>query len=118
QDFESALIKHLAFKARLRSFLYGNSASEGPLRDPDQCVLGRWIAERRQGDYRQIPEMTDLDRQHRQIHVEANRLMDQYQAGHQAEAQAGFAEVQRTADYIVQLLQTIENRARTAVTTS
>ena len=108
QDFESAMIKHLAFKARLRSFLYGNNNAEGPLRDPTQCVLGKWIIDRRRGEYRQVPEMADLDQAHRRIHEQANQLMDRFQAGHQAEAQAGFADVQRTAETIVTLLQAIE----------
>ena len=114
QDFESAMVKHLAFKARLRSFLYGNNNSEGPLRDPEQCTLGQWITERRRGAYRLVPDMSELDQQHRFIHQQANELMDQFRAGQQAQAQAGFAEVQRTADHITGLLQTIEAQVRTA----
>jgi len=114
QDFESAMVKHLAFKARLRSFLYGNNNSEGPLRDPEQCTLGQWITERRREAYRLIPEMNDLDQQHRYIHQQANELMDQFRRGQEVQAQAGFANVQRTADHITALLQTIEAQVRTA----
>jgi len=114
QDFESALVKHFSFKARLRSFLHGNGNEHGPLRDPDQCSLGQWIAERRQGAYRHLPEMRELDQQHRLIHQQANRLMDLHLAGRQEEAQAGFGEVQALADHILTLLQTIEARLRTA----
>ena len=108
------MVKHMAFKARLRSFLYGNNNSEGPLRDAEQCTFGQWITDRRFGAYRHVPEMATLDQQHRYIHDQANHLMDIFRAGRQAEAQAGFAEVQHTADYIVTLLQTIEARVRTA----
>jgi hypothetical protein len=114
QDFESALVKHFSFKARLRSFLHGNDNSEGPLRDPDQCSLGQWITERRQGEYRHVPEMQELDKQHRLIHQQANRLMDLHLAGHREEAQAGFQEVQTLADNTVVLFQTIEAKLRTA----
>lgn len=114
QDFEAAMVKHLAFKARLRSFLYGNNNSEGPLRDPEQCTLGQWIAERRREAYRLVPAMNELDHQHRYIHQQANRLMDQFRSGQEAEAQAGFAEIQRTSDHITTLLQTIEAQVRTA----
>lgn len=114
QDFESAMVKHLAFKARLRSFLYGNNNSEGPLRDPEQCSLGQWIAERRRGAYQWVPAMADLDQQHRHIHRQANQLMDTFRTGRQAEAQAGFADVQHTAAHIVQLLQAIENQVQAA----
>lgn len=114
QDFESALVKHFSFKARLRSFLHGNSNEEGPLRDPDQCSLGHWITERRQGAYRHLPEMRELDRQHRLIHQQASRLMDLHLAGRQEEALAGFSEVQAIADHTVVLFQTIEAKLRTA----
>ena len=114
QDFDSAIVKHFSFKARLRSFLHGNGTEQGPLRDPDQCSLGQWIAERRQGAYRHLPEMHTLDQQHRLIHQQANRLMDLHLAGRPEEAQAGFPQVQALADRILALLQTMEAKLRTA----
>lgn len=114
QDFESALVKHFSFKARLRSFLYGNNSEEAPLRDPDQCGLGKWITSRRLGAYTHLPEMRELDQQHRLIHQQANRLMDLHMAGQRDEALAGFKEVQTRADAIVLLLQTLENKLHTA----
>jgi len=113
QDFESALIKHMSFKAKLRSFLHGNGNEQGPLRDPDQCGLGKWIAERRQHAYAHLPEMRELDQRHRTIHQAANRLMDLHLAGQRDEALAGFSAVQQQADVIVLLLQTIEAKLRT-----
>ena len=114
QDFESATVKHLSFKAKLRSFLYGNNNAEAPLRDPDQCGLGKWITSRRLGDYAHIAEMRELDQEHRLIHQQANRLMDMHLAGQRNEALAGFKDVQTRADHIVTLLQTIETKLRTA----
>lgn len=114
QDFESALVKHFSFKARLRSFLYGNASAEPPLRDPDQCSFGQWIASRWQGPYAHVPEMRALDREHRLIHKQANALMDLRLAGRQDEALAQFREVQLQADQVVLLLRTIEDKLRTA----
>ena len=113
QDFESALVKHFSFKARLRSFLYGNDNAQAPLRDPDQCSLGQWIDSRWHGPYAKVPEMRDLDREHRLIHKRANELMDLRLSGQQAAAQAAFQTVQLQADHIVRLLQTIEGKLRT-----
>ena len=113
QDFESAIVKHVSFKAKLRSFLYGNANAEAPLRDPNQCGLGQWIASRRQGEYAHLAEMKTLNQQHLLVHQQANRLMDLHLAGHREEALAGFKEVQATADHIVELLQTIEAKLRT-----
>ncbi|RZK34161.1 MAG: hypothetical protein EOO57_11710 [Hymenobacter sp.] len=114
QDFESALVKHFSFKARLRSFLYGNDSAQAPLRDPDQCGLGQWIASRWHGTYANVPEMRALDHEHRLIHERANELMDLRLAGRNDEALAGFRDVQTQADQVVRLLQTIEGKLRTA----
>jgi len=114
QDFESALVKHFSFKAKLRSFLHGNSNEEGPLRDPDQCGMGQWITARRAGLYAYLPEMRELDQLHRLIHRQANRLMDLHLAGHREEALAGFGEVQVLADSLLVLMQTMEAKLRTA----
>ncbi|HEX8330600.1 MAG TPA: CZB domain-containing protein [Hymenobacter sp.] len=114
-DLESAHIKHVHFKSKLRSFLYGNGGSEGPDRDPARCSLGIWIADRmrRPGVYAGLPEAAEFDRKHVLIHQEANRLMDMSRAGQTEEAIAGFARVQAIADDMLALLRTIEAKART-----
>jgi hypothetical protein len=114
QDFDSALLKHFAFKAKLRSFLYGNKSEEGPLRDPDQCSLGKWISERKAGEYAGLAEMHTLDHLHRHMHQLANHLVDLHLAGHRDEAMAGFKDVQVLADDMVVLFQTIVAKLRKA----
>ena len=115
RDFESAHIKHVHFKIKLRSFLFGNGGAEGPLRDPEQCSLGQWIASRMRGPgaYAHLPEARRFDRQHVLIHKEANRLMDLHARGQTSEASAGYAPLQVIADEMVGLLQTMEARMRT-----
>lgn len=115
QDFESAHIKHVHFKSKLRSFLFGNGGAEGPLRDPEQCALGHWIADRLRGNspYAHLPEARQFDRQHGLIHKEANLLMDLYCSGRVEEAMAGFLPLQGIAEEMVTLLKTMEARLRT-----
>lgn len=113
QEFASAMMKHLSFKARLRSFLHGGNPAQALLRDPDQCSLGQWIAQRQHDSASLFPNLSDLDRQHRRIHREANRLMDLYLSGRKEEAAAGFGAVQVLADDIVVTLQTMEQKLRT-----
>jgi hypothetical protein len=114
RDFESAHIKHVLFKSKLRSFLFGSGGAEGPSRDPEQCGLGLWIADRMRGSgiYAHLPESRQFDRQHILIHDEANRLMDLHQSGHTEEAIAGFGPFQAIADEMVALLRTIEAKLR------
>jgi hypothetical protein len=115
QDFESARIKHVHFKSKLRSYLFGNGGETGPLRDPEQCSLGHWIASRLrgQGAYAHLPEARQFDQKHILIHLEANRLMDLHDAGQDEQVSALYAPLQQLADEMVVLLQTMEAKLRT-----
>lgn len=115
RDLESAHIKHVHFKSRLRSFLFGNGVVEGPLRDPEQCSLGQWIADRMRGTgaYAHLPEARQFDQQHRLIHQEANRLMDMHRAGSDQDSASGLERIQTIADEMAVLLRTMEARLRT-----
>jgi hypothetical protein len=113
QDFDAAMLKHLLFKSKLRSFLYGSALAQGPTRDPDQCTLGVWITERRKGPLGHVPGWQELDRVHRQLHDEANRLMDMYLQGFHEEAREGLADLLPLTDRVPRLLQTIQERLRT-----
>ena len=115
RDFESALIKHVHFKSRLRSYLFGNAGEEGPLRDPEQCSLGQWLAQRMrgQGQYAHLAEARQFDQQHQLIHEAANQVMDLHAAGREAEMSAGYARLQVAADKMVVLLQTMDAKLRT-----
>jgi hypothetical protein len=114
QDFDSARIRHVHFKSRLRSYLFGNGGEESPLRDPEACSLGHWIADRLRGRgvYAHLPEARQFDRQHVLMHHEANRLMDLHAAGRTDEASAGLGTVQAIADEMQALLQTMEAKMR------
>ena len=120
QDFESARIKHVRFKGKLRSFLFGDRGGEGPLRDPEECSLGQWTAQRLRGTgaYAHLPEARQFDREHGRIHREANRLMDLHHAGHAEQALAGFAALQVIADGLVLLLKSMEEKLRAGAGTA
>jgi hypothetical protein len=117
QDFESARIKHVHFKSKLRSYLFGNGGETGPLRDPEQCSLGLWIANRLrgQGAYAHLPEARQFDQKHIRIHTEANRLMELHDAGQDEQVSAHYTPLQQLADEMVVLLQTMEAKLRTEV---
>lgn len=112
QEFDSVLVKHLLFKSKLRSFLYGSGTSQGPIRDPQACSFGQWITERALQTYRHLPESQELDQVHIRIHQEANRLMDLCLQGHADAAIEGLGEINRLADHIARLLRTMEDKLR------
>jgi len=113
QDFDSALVKHLLFKSKLRSYLYGSGISQGPIRDPAQCNFGHWIKEKALGSYSHLPESRELDQLHNRIHQEANRIMDMHAHGQTEPALAGLPAVERLADQITALMRTMEQKLRT-----
>ena len=114
RDFQSAHIKHVHFKSKLRSFLFGNGGAKGLLRDPEQCSLGLWIADRMRstGPYAHLPEARLFDRQHKLIHKEASRLIDMQRAGQDEAAVAGIEPLQAISDEMANLLQTMEAKLR------
>jgi Chemoreceptor zinc-binding domain len=113
QEFDAARIKHMLFKSKLRSFLYGSNTAEAPIRDPQQCSFGQWIFGYLLPRYGYLPESQQLDQTHDDIHREANRLMDMAQSGQRDAAVDGLAEINRLADQIAQLLRTLEDKIRT-----
>lgn len=115
QDFESGMIKHLLFKSKLRSYLYGSKINQAPIRDPTQCALGHWIRERALGAYAHLPESRELDRLHTLIHQQANRLMDLHDRGETELALAGLPTVEKIADQLTSLMRTMEQKLRTGL---
>ncbi|TLM92444.1 hypothetical protein FDY95_13530 [Hymenobacter jeollabukensis] len=112
REFEAARLKHILFKARLRSFLYGNDGNETPVRSADECPLGEWIREVALPRFGRYPETKQLDQTHRRVHDEANRLMDLHQAGHADEAMRGLRAINPLTEEVLGLLNTLERKLR------
>ncbi|WP_188547194.1 CZB domain-containing protein [Hymenobacter qilianensis] len=112
QEFEMAQVRHLLFKSKLRSALYGSGTAEAPIRDAQVCALGVWIRERALVAYAHLPESRELDKAHQQIHKEASRLLDLRQTGQVEQAIAGLSSVQGYVDEIARLLRTMEQKLR------
>lgn len=112
-DFEQAKAKHLLFKSRLRSILYGLTVDEAPVLSHFECGVGKWIYGHALEAYGQLPEMQELERTHADIHTSARRLVALYRAGEVEEARQGLSEMEQIADRLVGLLDTLEDQLRT-----
>ncbi|GAB2965992.1 hypothetical protein GCM10027048_40080 [Hymenobacter coalescens] len=112
REFDAARLKHILFKARLRSFLYGVGSDEAPVRDADICPLGQWIREVAVARFGYLPETAQLDAAHRQVHALANELMDLRLAGRAEEAMRGLRRTNALTDEVLHLLNTIERKLR------
>lgn len=107
-DFNQAKARHLLFKARLRSIVYGAEIDEAPVTSHFECTLGKWIYNHALREYGHIPEMIDLEKVHAQIHTKARELMGLYKNGKIEEARKGLENMEKVADSLIGLLTNIE----------
>ncbi|MGV3539890.1 MAG: CZB domain-containing protein [Rufibacter sp.] len=110
-DFEQARIKHVLFKSKLRALLYGATVDLEPVLSVSHCSLGKWIEEVALPKAGHLPEVTELDKVHHQMHELARTLWRKYQAGQQEEALQGLDLVDETAQKLLSLLDEIERKA-------
>lgn len=111
-DFERAKARHLLFKTRLRSILYGADIDQGPVLSHLECSLGQWIYSHALMHYGHLPEMHDLEKIHLEIHELAFKLISLYKAGKVNEARDGLIEIELIAAKLVFLLSVVETKIK------
>lgn len=111
-DFEQAKTKHLLFKSKLRSILYGANIDESPILSHYECTVGQWIYSRAMKEYGHIAEMVELEKVHAAIHTSARKLVALYKEGHVESARAGLTEMEEIADNLVALLSKLEEKLK------
>ncbi len=117
-DFEQAKAKHLLFKSKLRSILYGSELiDETPVLSHYECAVGKWIYNHALKAYGHIPEMLDLEKVHADIHNSARELIAQYKEGKQDEARKGLTGMEKIADHLISLLAIVEHKLSIEVPT-
>lgn len=110
-DFEQAKTKHLLFKSKLRSILYGAQLiDEAPVLSHFECTVGKWIYGHALKVYGHITQMQELERVHADIHTSARKLVALYKAGKEEEARQGLTEMEKIADHLVGLLSIVEHK--------
>ncbi len=111
-DFEQAKTKHLLFKSKLRSILYGANVDETPILSHFECTVGQWIYNRAMKEYGHISEMVELETVHADIHKSARKLVSLYKEGHVEAARSGLTEMEEIADNLVYLLGKLEQKLK------
>jgi PAS domain S-box-containing protein len=111
-DFEQARAKHLLFKTRLRSILYGAEIDEAPVVSQYDCTVGKWIYGHALADYAHISEMRTLEAVHAELHISAKKLVDRYKEGQIEEARMGLEAIEKIADRLVRLLWVVEDKVQ------
>jgi hypothetical protein len=111
QEFESAKIKHIVFKSKVKSYLYGSDTPLEPIINYRQCSFGQWIYDIGLTRFNHFPEMHQLEKVHREIHEYAAQLVNQKQSGRSEAALAGLPHLEELAQNIVSLLERIQQKA-------
>jgi PAS domain S-box-containing protein len=114
-DFERAKARHILFKTKLRSILYGSEIDEEPVLSHTQSPFGQWIYNHALKKYGHLPEMHDLERAHLKIHESANSLFALYKKGRIEEAREGLSGIEIIAGNIIALLAIVAKKSKAEV---
>ncbi|MEJ2619604.1 MAG: methyl-accepting chemotaxis protein [Candidatus Thiodiazotropha sp.] len=108
-DFSAAKSAHLAWKARLRSFLDGMSSlsHEEAVSDHD-CVLGKWYYNEGLHQYSDIPEMRLIEQPHHELHELIRKIIEKKEHGLTKEAEILYQKIPPLSETIINLLNQVE----------
>ncbi|MGE5493597.1 MAG: methyl-accepting chemotaxis protein [Actinomycetota bacterium] len=105
-NFDAAIAAHLAWKARLRSFLDGETTlTREQAVSHRHCALGKWYYGDGMGQFGHIQSMKDIEPPHEELHSTIARIVAAKEAGRKDEAEALFAKIGPLSQKIVGLLQ-------------
>ena len=110
-DFQDAKTKHLQFKSRLRSVLFGEILEdENPVLSHTDCPVGKWIYQHALNTYIDLPELVELEKVHERIHTVARELLNLYKNGKIEEARSGLNKMENVAEELILMLQKVESK--------
>ena len=109
-DFQQLRIKHILYKSKVRSVLYGGVYDEtffsraGPIH--------QWFSTVGSVRYSHEPELHELVTVHQELNNTAHQLFSLYKGGKIDQAHEGMKSVEMTSDRFLQLLARMENRLK------
>ncbi|WP_439881048.1 histidine kinase [Pontibacter sp. MBLB2868] len=108
-DFQQLRIKHILFKSKVRSVLYGGEKDEtffsrsGP--------VNAWFSLIGRSRYGSISEMQELARVQQDLDSTADQLFRLYKNGHIEQAMAGLQQLEERSGKFLELLGKLEEKA-------
>ena len=109
-DFVAARDAHLKWFKELESYLNGapRGLSKEALTDHKSCILGRWYYGVGMQKYGGLSQMRALEAPHAELHRQVAAILSLHDSGHTAEARQKLAELRRTSETIVSLLDQLK----------
>ncbi|MCU7806889.1 MAG: CZB domain-containing protein, partial [Candidatus Thiodiazotropha sp. (ex Semelilucina semeliformis)] len=108
-NFSAAKSAHLAWKARLRAFLDGEtSLTQDEAVSHHDCVLGKWYYSEGLSQYGDIPEMRQIEAPHKTMHQLISDIIKLKESGKNDESERLFERIDPLSKQIIQHLSNVE----------
>ncbi len=113
-DFEVARSAHLAWKARIRSYLDGDRSglSKDAAMSHRGCALGQWYYSSGLADFGDLPAMRELEEPHKRLHETIRAVIELSEAGEREEAERRYREIDAISQQVVRILDRVKEESR------
>jgi methyl-accepting chemotaxis protein len=112
-DFATARSNHLLWKYKIQRFLDGKeSLSKDHAISHQECDLGKWLYADGMKRYGNLSEMQQLERSHKSLHEEINRIIELKHSGRNVQAEQELKKIEALSREVVGLIDVMERIAR------
>ncbi len=107
-DLQQIRIKHILFKSKVRSVLYGGTLDNTFFSDAGP--ISQWFAQVGNVKYSREPELYTLQKTHNDLVANAQQLFGLYRNGNIDQAHAGIKDIEKLSDRFQEVLMQLEKR--------
>lgn len=107
-DFQQLRVKHIFFKSKVRTVLYGGGYDQSFFTHNNPVTL--WFSAASSAKYQAEPEMQQLYKLHRSFVQLANNLVSKYQDGQIEQSHSGMTELNEMSEHFLSVLSDLEKR--------
>jgi len=113
-DFQKFRLKHMSWRLKLKDFLDGKGGlSEKQALSHRECSLGVWLYSEGLTQHKHLPDMTKLEKVHKDLHDTVNSIISLKTSGKAEEAEREFQKIGPISDSIIALLDNLEKQVKT-----
>jgi len=109
-DFPAIRLMHMSWKQRLTDFLNGKEIVTSVHLSHEKCDLGTWMYSDGMAKYGKMPEMQDLEKIHKEMHLVAERVIKMNRSGSVSDLEQELAKIEHLSKRLYPLLIIIEDR--------
>ncbi|MBF0152177.1 MAG: CZB domain-containing protein [Magnetococcales bacterium] len=108
-DFGYAIVKHRAWKQKMRDFLDGKEKlTLGQMVSHKECDLGKWLYSEGLKKYGHFPEMVEMEKIHAELHTVIKEIVRLKEAGEPLAAEKEYTKVEPISEQVVCYLLAID----------